>query len=319
MKRSIYLLILFIISAILMVSQGVFGQSSDGQHLEIMLQRLESLNDTGELDRLIAEGKKLADSPRATAEKCLELSILIYGKILFGNGQKDPMADWKEAIQYLEKAITLSHEFALAHAILGHFYLFPFLKDEQALNKAKNRFQAALDLDPGLNVAKEGMRRIALRSSPLAEKERFFKENLDNLARVTRSGIVFKIQAVKIEDSIQHSEVVVYVAVSNVSRSDIIKSVEAMRYMGRIAGAKKPERGSKTIGGIIRLVGEVSGLTYSCVSGLDLSLDRMGVVLQLPQKGTVCRLLTPISSFEKRMKKQMTTSQLFGSMTYVSH
>ena len=188
MKRFTCLVVVWITTVIFLFGQAAYGQLSAGENLEIMLQRLAALNDTGELDRLISEGKREVAGSQVSAEKCLELGVLLSGRALFGRDKDDLMSSWREAIQYLEKAINLSPRLATAHAVLGHLYLCPYLEDDQAFSKSKQHFETALDLDPNESVAKEGMRRVALRSSPIVEKERFFEENLNNLARVTRSG-----------------------------------------------------------------------------------------------------------------------------------
>jgi len=319
MKRFTSLVVVWITTVIFLFGQAAYGQLSAGENLEIMLQRLAALNDTGELDRLISEGKREVAGSQVSAEKCLELGVLLSGRALFGRDKDDLMSSWREAIQYLEKAINLSPRLATAHAVLGHLYLCPYLEDEQAFSKSKQHFETALDLDPNESVAKEGMRRVALRSSPIVEKERFFEENLNNLARVTRSGKTFSILKVKIRDSLLHCDLMVQVEVSDVSKGAVIDSVEAMKYMGGVAGAKKPaSKPSKTISSVIRIVGEVSGVTYSSTGVLNLELDRIGIVLHVPETGPTRTIIVPVTTFEKFTKKQISTRQLFGSMTYLN-
>jgi hypothetical protein len=319
MKRFTIFLIFCVATVIFLFTHAAYGQLSTGENLEIMLQRLAALNDTGELDRLIAEGKREVSGSQVSAEKCLELGLLLSGRALFGRDQEDVMSSWQEAIHYLEKAVTLSPGLATAHAVLGHLYLCPYLEDEQAFGKAKHHFEAALALDPNESVAKEGMRRVTLRSSPMVEKERFFQENLDNLARVTRSGRAFSILNVKIRDSLQHCDLMVEVEMSDVSRAVVIDSVEAMKYMGGVAGAKKPaSKRSKTISSIIQVVGEVSGVSYSSTGLMNLELDRIGIVLHVPETGPTRTIFIPVATFEKFTKKQMSTRQLFGTMTFLN-
>jgi len=319
MKRFTSFVILCVTAVIFLFGPVASGQLSSGENLEITLQRLAELNDTGELDRLIAEGRREVAGSQVSAEKCLQLGLLLSGRAIFGRDRDDVMSCWQEAIHYLEKAITLSPGLPTAHAVLGHLYLCPYLDDEQAFSKAKQHFETALDLDPNESVAKEGMRRVALRSSPMVEKERFFEENLDNLARVTQSGRTFSILNVKIRDSPQHCDLMVEVEVSDVSRGAVIDSVEAMKYMGRVAGAKKPaSKPSKTISSIIRMVGEVSGVSYSSTGILNLELDRIGIVLHVPDAGPTRTILIPVATFEKFTKKQISTRQLFGTMTYLN-
>lgn len=319
MKRFAGLLVVFMTIVMFLFGKAACGELSAGENLEIVLQRLAALNDTGELDRLIAEGKREVAGAQVSAEKCLELGLLLSGKALFGGDKDDLMSSWQEAIQYLEKAIELSPRLATAHAVLGHLYLCPYLKDAHAFSKARQHFETALDLDPNESVAKEGMRRVALRSSPVVEKERFLEENLNHLARVTQSGRRFSILNVKIKDSLEHCDLMVEVEMSDVCTGDVIDSVEAMKYMGGAADAKKPgSKNSKTVSSVIRAVGEVSGVTYSSTAMLKWDLDRIRIVLHVPDAGPTRTILVPVSAFEKFTKKQISTRQFFGTMTYVN-
>lgn len=302
---------------ILMSSQAVYAQLSAKESLGIVIQKLAALNDTGELDRLISEGKREAAGTEVSAEKCLQLGLLLTGKAIFGKDLEDAKSSWREAIHYLEKAITLSPQLAEAHAVLGHLYLCPYVEDEQGFSKAKRHFGKALQLDPNQSVAKEGMRRIALRSSPVSEKERYFKENLDSLSRVTQSGRRFSILSVKIKDSPQGCDLIAALEVADVSRSNIVDSVEAMKYMGGVPGAKKPpSKPSKTISSIIRMVGEVTGMTYTGIQTLKLDLDRIAIVLHVPDEGPTHTIFIPVATFNQYAKKQISARQFSGTMTY---
>lgn len=140
MKRFAGLLVVLMTIVIFPFGKAAYGELSAGENLEVMLQRLAALNDTGELDRLIAQGKREVAGSQVSAEKCLELGLLLSGKALFGGDKDDLMSSWQEAIQYLKKAIKLSPRLATAHAFLGHLYLCPYLNP----NVAKKRTDSAV-------------------------------------------------------------------------------------------------------------------------------------------------------------------------------
>jgi len=317
-KKFVKSLAVFITAVVLMLGRTTHSQLPPEENLAITIQRLEALNDTGELDRLISEGRREVGSSQVSAEKCLELGLLLTGKALYGKDLEEAKSLWLDAIHYLEKSLTLSPKLAEPHAVIGHLYLCPYIEDKHALSKSKRHFQRALSLDQNQSIAKEGMRRIALRSSQISEKETYIKHNLNKLSRVTRSGRKFSVLSVEIKDSLQACDLITKLELADVSRSVIIDSVQEMKYMGGVRSPKKQSsKPDKTIGSIIRLIGEVSGLVYANIATHNLELDRIGIVLHSAKEGPVLTIFTPVAKFRRYTNKQISLRQLFGSMSFI--
>jgi len=242
----------------------------------------------------------------------------LTGKALFDTNPENAKSFWQEAIHFLERAITLSPQFAEAYAFIGLLYLYPYVDRAQGFSKARQHFERALQLDPNQSIAKEGMRLIALRSSPVSEKERYFKEVLNNLARVTRSGIKFSVLSVEIKDSPLNCDLFAELAVKNVSRRIFTDTVKVMKYLGGIGSLQRSDiEPSDTIGAIIRLVGEVSGMTVSAIYALQIDIDRVGIVFRLTEEGPTCTIFTPTAILLQYKNKRISQKQLFSSMTYI--
>lgn len=289
------------------------------ENLADVIQRLGALYDSSELDRLITKSQSDIANSSVSGEKHYELGILLAAKALFETNLKAGKSSWSKAIHELEKAVNLTPKLAEAHSVLGHLYLCPFVEDTDALRKSKMHFQKALQLDTNQTVAKEGLRRIALRSSKLPEKEQEINKRLDELARATRSGRKFSILSVKAKDSLQANDLIVELKVADVTKSAIIDSVEAMKLMGGVPGAGVSSSTShRIISSIIQMIAEVSGMTYSSISALALQLDRVGIILHVQNEGPIRRMLFPVSKLKKMAQGQISDKEFFSSVTYIN-
>lgn len=306
---------------LLIAGRGAEGefQSIQGENLKEQIEQLAALHHSGDLDRLIAETEKKAAGSTASAEIHYEFGTLLAVRALFGTDFQKAAQSWNRAIEELEKALEMSPGFAEAHSVLGHLYMCPYVKDKDALSKAKEHFQKALDIKPDESVAREGMKRLSLRSSSTEERRGHIVTQLRQLARVTQSGRSFSVLSVKIEDSPLASDILAEISVQDVPDVAIVDSVQEMRRAGGLSGAKGSQATSyQMVSSIIRMMSEASGVIYSAVSALGLQADRVGVILYgRAAKRPLRRVLVPCALLQKLIQgQQVSNRELFGSMIY---
>ena len=316
MKKNSLNILILIFFLLLIFHDPVICQLLYEDNLEVTIHKLSALNDTGELDRLIEETEQKIKGKTITGKEHFELGLLLFVKMLFDTAKGESL--WMQAIHQVEKAISLSPEMAEAHAILGHLYMCPFIEDREIIKKSKACFEQALRLDPNQIVAKDGMRRIALRSAPVSEKEMNFKKLLGNLSRVTRSGRKFSVLTVKITDSLHGCDLIADLRIEDVSRNDIIDTIKIFKLMGGRSGIKPPPKSQKmVVSSIIRMVGEVQGATYSNYKTIDLDLDRIGINMNIIGEDSIGLIFTPVDMMKKYNTKKISQKEFFGSMEYM--
>ena len=283
------------------------------------INALAALDESGELDRLIAECQVRCAKASVSAQERLELGFMLAAKALFADGTDEAKASWLRAIKQLEKATEDTPTLAEAHSLLGHLYMCPFVEDKTALNKARRHFKKALDIDPAEAAAKEGMRRLALRSTSLGAKEQQIKRTLGDLSRATQSGRKFSIMAVKIADSLESCDLNVTLDVEDLGKTAVTDAMGQMRRIGGDATARVSGRTpNQTVHSLIRMIGEVSGVAYSAIGSLDLELDRIRVTTRTDGGKPAGTMLIPLPTFMKMAQGKVSEREFFGSIVYES-
>lgn len=305
------------------MGQGVGGRGTpnavpveDGD-LKQRIEQFAALQRSGGLDRLIAEAELKAGGSNASAETHFELGLLLAARAMFGTDVREASQSWERSIEKFEQAIRKSPDFANAHSVLGHLYMCPFVKDEDALSRAEEHFQKALRLKPGEPCAREGMKRLALRSSSRKDRKRHIESQLRQLARVTQSGRSFSVLSVRTEDSPLGRAVLAEISVKAVPDAAIVDTVEQMRRLGRLSDSRGPLATSRQmIASIIRMASEASGVIYSATHALGLDADRVGVVLYGAAANRPLRSVrVPCSLFQKLMQgRRLSEQEMFGGM-----
>ena len=293
------------------------GELDNTQNLAILIDRLETLNDTGELDRLIAEGQRDVEGDQVSADKCFELGLLLVGKALFSQSLQNSRIHWRSAMRCFEKALSLSPRFAEAHALLGHLHMSTMAGERYALDKARSHFQEALKLKPGLAAAREGIRYLALSTADIGEKLKVIQKNLTALTRVTRSGRQFSVLAVRLQDSLKGNDLLTEIKVSDLPGSAIADTLKVMQHLGGVTALQgHPATPKPTISSLIRMIGEINGLIYANITNLQLEFDRMATVLQGREMGTTFTVCIPLEVQIEYTGKQIDTRTFFGKLIY---
>jgi tetratricopeptide (TPR) repeat protein len=320
MEKSVSMKILAMTMLFLFIYQPVMSQSQSQENLLAMIKRLSAMNDIGELDNLIADLENEAGSSNATAETYLQLGVLLSFKSYFSSDKADRNTYLRKGHQYIHRALELSPNLATAHSIMGFHYLYAYLKDGKALSKAKAHFQKALELDPNEPIALDGMHRLALRASPVSQKEQYIKEKLVLLSKATRSGRKYSILSAKFNDSIQSLDFAMDIQVEDVSKDTLVEFIRVMKLMRKENNVTlAPSVSAETLSSVIKMIGEVTGLTYGDMMVYNIELNRIVVVLHVPDEGPICRICTPFEMFKKYYQKQITSRQFFNSLTYTSN
>jgi len=325
MMRNPWSKVIPVVAALQLVLVAAHGaekesQPIDGENLKAQIEQLATLHRSGDLDRLIAETEKKAADSAASAEVHFEFGLLLAGRALFGEDIQQGKSYWNRAIRQLEKALEKSPKLAEAHSVLGHLYMCPFVEDKNALSKSREHFQRALEIKPGESVAQEGMRRLSLRSGSTEERRGYIETQLRHLTRATQSGRNFSVLSVKMEDSPLASEVLAEIRVQDVPDTAIIDSVQEMRRVGGLSGARGSQATShQMVSSIIRMTSEASGVIYSAVRTLGLQAGRVGVILYgRASKRPLRRVLVPCSLLQKLMEgRHVSEREMFGGMIYV--
>ena len=283
------------------------------------INALAALDESGALDRLIAESQTRCARAEVSAQERLELGFMLAAKALFANGMDEAKASWLRAIEQLEKAVTDSPALAEGHSLLGHLYMCPFVEDRNALSKARRHFNKALEIDPSEAAAKEGMHRLALRSASLGAKEQQIKRTLGDLSRATQSGRQFSITAVKIVDSLESCDLNVTIDVTDVGKTAVSDAMGQMRRIGGDTTAGISGRTpNQTVHSLIRMIGEVSGVAYSAIGALDLELDRIRIMIRTDGNTSAGTMLIPLRTFMKMAQGKASEREFFGSIVYES-
>jgi len=283
------------------------------------INTLAALDESGELDRLIAENEMRCAKAAVSAQERLELGFMLAAKALFAGGMDEAKASWLRAIEQLEKAVKDSPTLAGGHSLLGHLYMCPFVEDKNALSKARRHFKKALDIDPNEAAAKEGIQRLALRSASLGAKEQQIKRTLGDLSRATQSGRKFSIAAVKIVDSLESCDLNVTLDLEDIGKTAVADAMGQMRRIGGDATAEISGRTpNQTVHSLIRMIGEVSGVAYSAIGTLDLELDRIRIAIRTDGSTPAGTMLIPLPTFMKMAQGKVSEREFFGSIVYES-